>query len=135
MASVEHPADPTLLDEMHGLLDATWEAHADVDDADRSVLSLALSEIVTNVVRHGAGATSVSIDVLVDDDAVTAVVRDDGGPLAADIVEQATWPDDALATSGRGIVMSRDALDELRYERIGTTNVWRLVRRRSDAGA
>src|SRR4051794_5709941 len=121
MASVEHPADAALLDEMHGLLDATWEDHREVVEADRTVISVALSEIVTNVVRHGVGVTSASITVLVDDDTVSAVVRDDGAPLDADIVARATWPDDALAESGRGIVMARDALDELSYERAGAT--------------
>jgi serine/threonine-protein kinase RsbW len=131
MASV----DEALLDEMHHLLAATWQANADVDEVDREVLAISLSEIVTNVVRHGVEASTATIELDVTADRVTAIVRDDGAPIAADVVERATWPDDVFAESGRGIVTAREALDELRYERVGDDNVWTLVRRRTDGGA
>jgi serine/threonine-protein kinase RsbW len=128
-------ADDGLLDEMHQLLAETWRAHADVAEVDREILALSLSEIVTNVVRHGVTASTSTIAVRVTDDAVTAVVRDDGAAIAPDVVERATWPDDAFAESGRGIVTAREALDELRYERVGDENVWTLVRRRTHDAA
>jgi serine/threonine-protein kinase RsbW len=128
-------ADEHLLDEMHVLLADTWRAHADVEESDREVLTISLSEVVSNVVRHGVAVSVATIDVRVTDDLVTAVVRDDGDALDADIVDRATWPDDVLAEKGRGIVAARDALDELRYDRVGDDNVWTLVRRRTHAGA
>jgi anti-sigma regulatory factor (Ser/Thr protein kinase) len=59
------------------------------------------------------------------------VVRraDDGRPAIVDL-ERAGLPDDD-AEDGRGLAPARTGVDELVYEREGTTDRWHLVRRRS----
>ncbi|HVM55196.1 MAG TPA: ATP-binding protein [Acidimicrobiales bacterium] len=127
---LRHRAVPSLLDDAGVMLAGVWDAHADVDQLDRAMVATAVAELVANIVAHGREASWATLSVEVKPTVIRAEVRDDGAALAADVVEAATLPDDPLAESGRGLVVARDAVDELRYERVGGENRWTVVRHR-----
>lgn len=84
-------------------------------DQDRFLFTLAMSEVVTNIVQHGGdGATlRVEMDVLADE--LRARIWDTAAPAMIDW-ESIRLPDDD-AESGRGLVLALSVLNELRHTR------------------
>jgi serine/threonine-protein kinase RsbW len=124
------PVGPDALDAVHDLVARTWSSHPDVASDVREHLTTALAEIAANVVEHATSAATMTVAITVRPDAVLAEVWDDGDELPPTVVEDATWPDDPLATSGRGIPLARDATEPLVYRRDGGRNHWSMTRRR-----
>jgi len=116
-------------------LEATREGFANAFDQLRSVLDtlslsgrprlsleLVFEEVVANVVRHGTrpdGVTTVSLEVLLQDDSVRLTFLDDGPPF-----DPRERPDPAPArdlehaeTGGRGLMLIRSVCNELEYAR------------------
>lgn len=90
--------------------------------------SLALEEAVSNVVRHAAGVTSISVEITIEEECVHLLVEDDGPPF-----DPLSVPEPALGgpledrpTSGLGIHLLRRMTDGLRYERAGSRNRVRI---------
>jgi serine/threonine-protein kinase RsbW len=126
------PADPGCLDHIHALLTQLWERAPDVASRDRSLFATAVAEVAANIVEHGQGAgrTIVSLTLRVDGDQMEATFSDDG--IAADLgTGVPSFPSD-LEESGRGLAITRAAVDVVGYERAGGVNTWHLVRRRRD---
>ena len=116
-------------------LDATREGFAAAFDQLRTALDtlslsgrprlsveLVFEEVVANVVRHGArpdGRTTISLEVVLQDDAVRLTFLDDGIPF-----DPRQRPDPAPArdlehaeTGGRGFMLIHSVCKELEYAR------------------
>lgn len=130
MQRVVAVADPACLAELHEALDRLWAEAPEVDDGTRAKVVTALAELVGNVVEHGRTATGstprLEVELTVADDAVRALVHDDGEAVDPDVTDRGL-PDDPLAESGRGLPLARAAADELAYDHGADGNRWRIV--------
>ncbi len=121
------PQDVTAV---HTFLESVWDREPGVSAEDRMALELALVELASNVIEHGAGGRSVSCSVGLDvgPDDVRMWLVDDGVPVSVDPAV-AHLPD-ALAESGRGLALVQMVVDDLRYERTDDRNRWSARRGR-----
>lgn len=132
VAMGEHVLDlacpPDDVTAVHEFLSTVWDGEPDLSLEDRMALELALVELASNVIEHGAGGRGVTcslrVDVGVDD--VHVSLTDDGVPVLVD--PSAAHLPDALAEGGRGLALVQMVVDDLRYERVDDRNRW-LVRR------
>lgn len=129
----EGRADLAFVDELHEAFEELWALAPAVPENDRTMFALAVIEIATNIATHTAGeAAPVTVEVeLSADDALRALLRDDGVP--ADIDLDAVSMGDAMSESGRGLAIAAAVCDELSLERRHCGgrrygNVWRLRR-------
>ncbi len=115
---------------VHTFLESVWDREPDVSVEDRMALELALVELASNVIEHGAGGRPVScslrLDVGADD--VRVLLTDDGVPVPVDPAK-AHLPE-GLAESGRGLALVQMVVEDLRYERVGDGNRWTAHRGR-----
>jgi anti-sigma regulatory factor (Ser/Thr protein kinase) len=86
--------------------------------------SLALEELVSNVVRHARGARGIAVGITIEGEGVVVVIEDDGPEFD---VRTAPLPDtsgplERRPTGGLGIHLLRHMTDDLRYERAGEWN-------------
>ncbi|MGW9114460.1 ATP-binding protein [Microbacterium sp. NPDC055683] len=125
-AHVAGPADDALVDALLDAADRLWERAPHVTAEDRMMMSLALSEIATNIARHSPRAVQVEADLSVDGGEVRAVLADTAPPAAIDW-DAVRMPDDD-AESGRGLALALRALDALEHEPHAVGNRWTLVR-------
>ncbi|MCW2582911.1 MAG: hypothetical protein JWQ53_1701 [Klenkia sp.] len=134
-------ARPESLEQVHELLAALWADDA-MPTLDRMHFDTAVAEVAANIVEHATRGQDVTLVLRVSGwpDRVEARFEDDGAEAHVDLAAAAMPgsgdPDDldavlALAEDGRGLALARAAVDELVYEREGSTNRWFLVRRRS----
>ena len=91
-------------------------------------LTLALDEIVSNVIRHGLDAGSsqtVSVTLDVADGSVTATVVDDGRPFDPYDAPQPNLdaPIEERTPGGLGVHLVKASMDEVTYRRDGNRNV------------
>lgn len=113
---------------VHTFLSSVWDREPDLSPEDRMALELALVELASNVIEHGAGGRSVTCSLRVDvgPDEVLVSLTDDGVPVLVD--PSAAHLPDALAEGGRGLALVQMVVDDLRYDRVEERNRW-LVRR------
>jgi anti-sigma regulatory factor (Ser/Thr protein kinase) len=90
------------------------------------LFEVAVSEIAANIVEH-AHPPVMTVRLSAATDRVVAEFSDTGHDWEAP-AEPAEFLDD-LAERGRGLTLARTACDEVAYERVGTVNHWRLVKR------
>jgi serine/threonine-protein kinase RsbW len=106
-----------------------WVDSRDVGASERDRFTLAIAEIVGNVVSHGALASAdppmLRLEVRVSGDRLAALIVDDGAPVVNS--DLSAFPEDDLAEHGRGLPLAHVALDDLRYERRGDQNHWELT--------
>jgi anti-sigma regulatory factor (Ser/Thr protein kinase) len=91
-------------------------------------LTLALDEIVSNVIRHGLDAGSsqtVSVTLDIADGIVTATVVDDGRPFDPHDAPQPNLdaPIEERTPGGLGVHLVKASMDEVIYRRDGSRNV------------
>lgn len=104
-----------------------------VDDEARRVVSLALDDLLTNVVSYGfpdGGSHTVDVDVGVHADRITVEIRDAGiafNPFDRPAPDT-TAPLEDRKVGGLGIHLVQELLDEARYERIDGQNVVSLTK-------
>jgi len=112
---------------VHDALARFWaEMESPPAEAWRMRFEVAVSEIAANIVEH-AQAQVMHLRLAADAERVTAEFEDAGRSWAgAPEVELAP---DELAERGRGLILARRAVDEVGYERDGTTNRWHLAKR------
>jgi anti-sigma regulatory factor (Ser/Thr protein kinase) len=97
-----------------------------VDEATIDDVTLAVSELVTNAVGHGAGGP-VTVRIETAPDEVVCVVRSGGGPLP----DPATWTSPgASGLTGRGLAIVRAVADTVVAEADGLVVVLRCSFRR-----
>jgi serine/threonine-protein kinase RsbW len=115
---------------VHAFLESVWVTEPSLSAEDRMALELALVELTSNVIEHGARATGVACTLRVEiaPDAVEALLTDDGVPVPVD--PSAAQLPDALAESGRGLALVQMVVDDLRYERVDDRNRWTVRRGR-----
>jgi anti-sigma regulatory factor (Ser/Thr protein kinase) len=94
-------------------------------------LTLALDEVVSNVIRHGfaEGADhTVSVHVRVADGMVTATVEDDGIPFDPHDAPAPNLdaPFEQRKPGGLGVHLVKATMDEVLYQRVGQSNVLTL---------
>jgi anti-sigma regulatory factor (Ser/Thr protein kinase) len=98
-----------------------------VDEAIIEDVTLAVSELVTNGVRHGAGGP-VTVRIETAPDEVVCIVRSTGGPLP----DPATWRSPGVSgRTGRGLAIVRAVADTVVAEADGLVVVLRCSFRRS----
>ena len=126
---VSGPAEPALIDRVLDAVDDLWTAVPHVPEQDRTLFAVALSEIVTNIVQHGARDRPVRVDAVITagSEELTATVVDDGPPVRLD--RQGTDMPGAEEESGRGLALVRTVLDGFEHRRDSRGNVWVLRRR------
>jgi anti-sigma regulatory factor (Ser/Thr protein kinase) len=83
------------------------------------LFEVAVSEIAANIMEH-AHPTVMNVRLSAVPDRVVAEFTDTGHDWEAPL---------ELAERGRGLTLARTACDEVAYERVGTVNHWRLVKR------
>lgn len=80
-----------------------------VDEETIDDVTLAVSELVTNAVRHGSGG-SVAVRIETTPEEVVCVVRSTGGPLP----DPATWTSAGVnGPTGRGLAIVRALADDV----------------------
>ena len=122
----------TRLDSVHYALEGFWKRLGESAPEDWKMLfELAVCEIAANIIEHArADVMEFDIRITIDGSQVVAEFIDTGRPYA-----DATSPKPRPAKRGqdydergRGLALAETVLDELVYERTGTTNSWRLVK-------
>jgi len=121
------PEDVTAV---HEFLASVWDHEPDLSVEDRMALELALVELASNVIEHGAAGSRVacSLRIEVRPDEVRVTLDDDGVPVQVD--PSAAHLPDALAEGGRGLALVQMVVDDLRYDRVDGRNHWAVRRGR-----
>lgn len=116
------PVAPEVLARAERALDGVWRAVPSVPSDRRSALDLAVSEVLSNVLVHGEGASVIDVEISATAAGVDVTIQDDGPPFPAGV------PDlpGLAAEGGRGIALVAAVLDRWSFERHGERNVWRL---------
>ncbi|MFQ5414778.1 MAG: ATP-binding protein [Phycisphaerae bacterium] len=81
-------------------------------------VKLALEEALANAVKHGnAGdpAKRITIRYAVNNEKAVVIVRDEGSGFLPDAVPDPTAPERLALPNGRGIMLMRAYVDEIRY--------------------
>ncbi|HUS43316.1 MAG TPA: ATP-binding protein [Ilumatobacteraceae bacterium] len=100
---------------------------AEVDDATSGDAVLAVSELVTNAVVHGAGGP-ISVRIETTTDELVVLVRSTGGPLP----DPATWTSPVGGgPTGRGLSIVRSLADDVTADVDGTVVTLSCTFRRS----
>jgi serine/threonine-protein kinase RsbW len=106
---------------------------AGLDDADRAAFELAITEVVSNAIRHGSprGAEDrVTLRVVDEETRIVVTIQDQGVGF---VPEQITLPDPrTFADHGRGLYLIHALADEVEYSRTDGTSV-RLVKKKKAA--
>lgn len=124
---IDGPAGLAMVDHALDQLDLLWTRTPDVSEADRTLFTLAVSEVATNVVQHnGSAPVTMSVDVRVTGDVLCADITDSAPPASIEWREVAM--PDGDSESGRGLALARAALDEFRHAFDEHGNTWTLRR-------
>lgn len=102
------------------------------DDTAAFAVKLALEESLNNAIKHGNGldpGKTVEIDYDIDHTRVTIVVVDQGNGFDLDSVPDPTTDENLEKPCGRGIMLMRAYMDEVRYNPCG--NQVRMVKCRN----
>lgn len=115
---------------VHDFLAGVWQHEPSVAAEDRMALELALVELTSNVIEHGARPDGVSCELRLEigDERFQALLSDDGVAATVD-PDAAVLPDD-FAEGGRGLALVQMVVDDLRYERVADRNRWTVLRSR-----
>jgi serine/threonine-protein kinase RsbW len=126
-ATVVSPEASARLDSVHYTLEGFWQRLGEsAADEWKMLFELAVCEIAANIIEH-ARADVMEFDICItrDGNRVIAEFTDTGQPYPrADRPKRR----DEYDERGRGLKLARTVLDELIYERTGSTNSWRLVK-------
>lgn len=125
---VEGTADDDLIDAVHSALDRLWDSSPAVGEEDRTLFTLAVSEIATNIVEHARAREpiTVAVELSIDEEALRAQFRDDADPAVIHLQDVSMPGEDA--ESGRGLALAVATLDSLEHDGGSWGNVWRLAR-------
>lgn len=113
----EIPSDPELLPDLEDFI-IELAKKSNLRDDKLNSLALSFSEAASNSVVHGNKLDKnkkVRITVLVDENKMTVIIKDEGKGFNINSVPDPTKPENILKDSGRGIHIMRSFLDDLRY--------------------
>jgi serine/threonine-protein kinase RsbW len=128
-ARLSGPAGLATVEEILDTLEGLWPELPDVPAEDRTLFTLAVSEIATNMVQHGevTASRTLSVEIVLSADELRAVLVDTAPPASID------WHGVAMpdvdSESGRGLALARTVLDEFSHTYDDRGNTWVLVRR------
>lgn len=131
----EVAVEESAVDLVQDRLDTFWTHDESVSVGDRMRFEMALVEVVANIVEHAFEADAeavgrvLAVELSLSPEQVEAVLSDNGLPAELDL-GSVTMPG-VDAVSGRGLALAVAAVDELRYDRVGGRNHWRLLCRRA----
>lgn len=130
---VDGLAELAVVDLVLDALDALWREADHVPAEDRTLFTLAVSEVATNMVRHGTGLnsdrTTLAADISVSAGELRATLVDTAPPASIDW-HGVSMPD-AESESGRGLALAQTVLDEFAHSYDDRGNTW-VLRRRLD---
>lgn len=125
---IDGRAELALVDRVLDELDRLWIRAPGVPAEDRTLFTLALSEVATNIAQHSRGIdVTMSVDVRASDGALHAEVVDSAEPATIDW-DGVVMPEQA-SENGRGLALAQAALDEFSHSATARGNTWGLVRR------
>ena len=113
------PSEIRLIDVVHSASEKMAEL-AGFDEEEALNIGLAVREAVINAMLHGnAQNPDLDVDITLTggDDGMTARVRDRGEGFDPDATPDPTQEDNLLRTSGRGLLLIRAFVDEVRFDR------------------
>ena len=117
----EHLRIPATLEELHNVY--TWAdehlTQTGVPESKRFDIMLALSEAVTNAIRHGSAESkshSVDIEVVVTESTVNLSVRDQGKGFAPDTLPDPTAEANLHVPNGRGVYLIKTLADDVQFD-------------------
>ena len=104
---------------------------AGMDDREAKRLRLAVEEAVANIINHGQ-ATTIKLQVTMDDNQLVLTIDDDGQPFdaTADSATDFSVPADQRPPGGLGIMFLHEMTDGLEYQRIDEHNVLKIIKKR-----
>lgn len=111
------------------LADEFLDANALSEDF-RADVTLALDEILSNVIRHGQAEERIQVEFAIDKGSVEFVIEDDGkafNPLTAPM-PKFDVPIEERKPGGMGIFLTKHMMSELAYRREGNRNVFTMRR-------
>jgi serine/threonine-protein kinase RsbW len=111
--SVRLPRDARSLPLMRGLLRQTLE-HLDVASQTIEEIVLAMTEACANVVQHAGEYEEYQVDVAVTDERCHISVLDEGQGFD---LEKASVPEGSPLEAGRGLVLMKALVDDLKFVR------------------
>ncbi|MBJ7453138.1 MAG: ATP-binding protein [Blastococcus sp.] len=111
--SVRLPRDARSLPLMRGLLRQALE-HLDVATPTIEEIVLALTEACANVVQHAGEHEEYQVDVAITDDTCQIGVLDEGHGFE---FESAVAPEGSPLEAGRGLVLMKALVDDLKFVR------------------
>lgn len=92
--------------------------HTTIPERQLEHTSLAIREAAANAIEHGNGPGSdrrVDIQIVMEEDHLTVVVRDQGKGFDLDKVADPLAPENLMKPRGRGIFLTRQFMDEIHY--------------------
>ncbi len=101
---------------------------------DTFAIWMGFEEAASNAITHGNRgdpAKTVTIELAIDETKVEITIEDEGAGFNASGLEDPTADENLLKESGRGVMLIRSFMDEVRYNDVG--NRVRLVKHRSDS--
>ena len=112
---------PATLEELHNVY--SWaEEHllqTEIPESKRFDIMLALSEAVTNAIRHGCHNSAgdfVDIQVTITTGAVNIKVHDCGTGFEPDAVPDPTKPENLHIPNGRGVFLIKTLADDVQFD-------------------
>ncbi|WP_175453395.1 ATP-binding protein [Paracoccus tibetensis] len=95
-------------------------------------LELAFVEAANNVIQHGGITAGEWLDIALRSDGagVTLELQDQGHPIPAHVLDEASEPGDAFAESSRGLWLIQTLMDKVTYTSTSGINKLVLFRRR-----
>ena len=125
---------PSLLEEIQRAEEAVLGAAAccGYGEHDRFAIQLALEEALSNAIKHGNccdPAKRVVVEFRADADAICITVEDEGCGFRPDTVPDPTRDENLDKPYGRGVMLMRVYMSEVRYNPPG--NRVTMIRRRS----
>jgi serine/threonine-protein kinase RsbW len=130
-------SDLRLVDLVHAAAEKVAEL-AGFDEDDALNVGLAVREAVINAMLHGNRkdpSLRVRVGLTAARDGITARVLDQGAGFDPDATPDPTDASNVLNASGRGLLLMRAFVDEVRFDyRAGRGMEIRLIKRRTTAG-
>ena len=128
-------SDPRWLGLLRRVVDE-FAHHAGFDTKDRHALLVAVSEAVSNVMKHsyhGDAEQKLSLRCEIVDGEIEICIKDQGE--AFDPKAKEMLPPEEVRPGGRGVYLMKEIMDEVEYLRDGDTNCVRMKKyARSPAG-
>lgn len=126
---IDGPAGLATVDRALDELDALWRSAPYVPTEDRTLFTLAVTEVTTNIVQHSVEdpPVTLSVEIRSSADDLSAVIRDSAPPAGIDW-HAITMPDED-SESGRGLALAQAVLDDFDHTFDEQGNTWTLRRR------